>query len=539
MIKKLFFYLLLGLAGFLACIPDKAPKFSVKKAETFYNNLSGEPENLHPIKSTDVYSSIVQSYILESLLDTDSDTYDFIPALAYKWSVKPNQKTFIFYLYKNLKWSDGEPLTAHDVKFSFDAHKDPKYGGITSIPYYEKLKSATIINDQTIQFKAKEIYFGNFQVVAGMKILPKHIYKDPETKLNKTVIGSGPYKIGNYLQGKGITLIRNEYWEDRYPAAPFKKYNFKNIILRFVLEETDVLLRMQKEILDFAMLSAESYKTKTIRRPWGIKIKKYEITNKSPKSYSYIGLNLKKELFKDVRVRRALTHLMNRKMMNEKFFFNTKKLAVGPWYPKSVYADSSVKPLEYSPKKAQQLMSKAGWADNDRDGILEKTINGRKTKFSFTLFFSNKDSEKYATIYKEDLKSSGIELKLKNLDWTSFLKFIDDRNFDAVMLGWGGGSIDLDPKQIWHSTSSRHKGSNFISYSNPKVDVLIDKGRRQLNKKERIKTFRKVYRLIAEDSPYIFMFSGHYKFYGVNKRILIPKPTFLYGTGIDFWKFNP
>lgn len=534
----LFLFLAFTLFNLVHCIPDEAPKISFKKAETFYNNLSGEPENLHPIKSTDAYSAITQSYILESLVESDPETYEPIPSLAYKWIIKPDQKTFIFYLHKDLKWSDGKPLTAHDVKFSFDARKDIKYGGITSIPYYEKLTSATILNDFQIMFKANEVYFGNFQVISKMKVIPKHIYHDPDVKLSRNVIGSGPYKLSSYLKGKRIVLTKNKYWKKRGASFPFKKYNFKNIVLRFVSEETDQLLRMQKGSLDLTMLTAESFYTKTIRRPWGTKIKKHKVLNEEPKNYSYIGLNLKKDLFKDKRVRQALTYLMNRKLMNEKFFFDSKKLATGPWYPASVYADPSVKPLEYNPKKASQLLSQSGWSDTDSDGVLDKVVNGKKVNFSFTLFFANKDSEKYITVYKEDLRSSGIQMNIKNLDWTSFLKLIDDRTFDAVMLGWSGGSVDLDPKQIWHSSSSRHKGSNFISYFNPEVDMLIDKGRKQLNKKERIKTFRKVYRLIANDAPYIFMFSGYYKFYGVNERIQIPKPTFPYTTGIDFWKFK-
>ena len=118
------------------------------------------------------------------------------------------------------------------------------------------------------------------------------------------------------------------------------------------------------------------------------------------------------------------------------------------------------------------------------------------------------------------------------------MRLLDDQNFEAVMLGWSGGSIDLDPKQIWHSSSSKNKGSNFTSYSNPKVDALIDKGRSQLNKPERIKTFRKVYKMIAEDVPYIFMFNSSKRFYGVNQRIVRPQDSFNYSLGMDYWSLK-
>ena len=295
---------------------------------------------------------------------------------------------------------------------------------------------------------------------------------------------------------------------------------------------------MEKEHLDFSDLTAESFLEKTNQPPWNTRIKKVQFSNKEPSRYGFIGFNLKKPLFKDKNVRKALAHLFNRKLMNKKFQYGQGELARGPWYFWSDYADPQVKAIEFDPKKAIELLKSSSWADKDKNGILEKKINGATKEFSWTITFSNSDSEKYLTLYQEDLKKAGIELKLKLLDWTAFLRLLDDKTFSAVMLGWSGGSIDLDPKQVWHSESSQNKGSNFISYSNPLVDALIDKGRSQLNKKDRIKTFREVYRLIAEDVPYIFMFNRRKRFYGVNKRIDIPAPSFNYDRGMSYWSLK-
>ena len=523
-----------------SCSNDK-PKLKIIRSETFFNNLSGEPENLHPIRSTDYYSSVVQYYILESLLQRNKDTYEWEPGLAKKWEISPDGKTFTFEFYDSLKWSDGKALTVQDVKFSFEAYRNPEYGGIRYLPYFEKMDSAQILSDKKIQFKVKESYFGNFDVIAGMSIIPEHIYKDPKTRLSKNIIGSGPYKLENYIKGKILVLKQNPLWEGRNNPANKGKWNFKTLALRFVKTETDTLLRMAKEHLDYSRLSAETFFEKTKKAPWGTRIKKVKYQNKEPSGYGYIGFNLKKPLFQDKKVRKALAHLLNRELMNKKFQYNQRELARGPWYFWSDYADPNVKPIGFNPKKAVEILKSAGWNDLDNNGVLEKTINGRKKELSWTIIYASAEGEKYLTLYQEDLKQAGIKLSLKVLDWASFLRLIDDKNFDAVMLGWSGGSIDLDPKQIWHTESSQKKGSNFISYSNPKVDALIDKGRSQLNKKERIKTFQKVYRLIAEDVPYIFMFNTRNRFYGVNKRIDFPVDTFNYDVGMSYWslKANP
>ena len=512
------------------------PELKISRSETFFNNLNGEPENLHPIRSTDYYSSVVQSYILESLLQRNANTYEWEPALAKNWKISPDGRTFTFELYDGLKWSDGKALTVQDVKFSFEAYRDPKYGGITSLPYFEKIDSAAILRDGKIQFTVKEPYFGNFQVIARMRIIPKHIYKDPEARLSKTIVGSGPYKLENYIKGKILVLKRNPDWAGKDNPANKGKWIFPTIVFRFVKTEADVLLRMEKEHLDFSYLPVEAFFEKTNDPPWETKIKKVKYKNQEPAGYGYIGFNFKKPLFQDQRVRKALAHLLNRRLINKKFLYNQAELAKGPWYFWSEYADPSVQPIEFNPKKAVELLKLAGWKDEDKNGILEKKFHRQKKEFIFTIIFSSSETEKYLTLYQEELRKVGIQLKLKVLDWTSFLRLLDDKSFDAVTLGWSGGrNIDHDPKQIWHTESSRKKGSNFISYSNPKVDALIDKGRQQLNKKERIKTFREVYRLIAKDVPYIFFFNSRSRFYAVHKRINRPADTLNYDEGMSYW----
>ena len=525
------------ISALLSCV--QTPNLQIKRSETFFNNLHGEPENLHPIRSVDYYSAVVQYYIMESLLQRNDNTYEWEPMLAKKWEISPEGKTFTFELYEDLKWSDGKDLTAQDVKFSFEAYKNPKYGGIHRLSSYEKMDSVDILSDGKVQFKVKEPYFGNFQVIAGMNILPEHIYKDPKLKLSKSLIGSGPYKLENYIQGKVLVLKKNPFWAGQNNPANKGKWGFPTIAFRFIKTETDTLLRMEKEHLDYSSLSPESFFEKTNKKPWGGKIKKVKYQNKLGSGYGYIGFNFRKELFQDKKVRKALAHLFHRQLMNKKFLYDQAELATGPLYRWSEYADSNVKPIAFNPKKAVQLLKSAGWKDEDKNGILEKNIKGQKKEFSFTIIFSNPESERYLTIYKEDLKKSGIQLKLKTLDWTSFLSLLDDKNFDAVMLGWSGGNdTDYDPKAIWHTESSRDKGNNFISYSNPKVDTLIDKGRQQFDKKERMKTFREIYRLIAEDVPYIFLFNNRNRFYAVHERVERPGDTLDYSNGLSYWRLK-
>jgi len=221
--------------------------------------------------------------------------------------------------------------------------------------------------------------------------------------------------------------------------------------------------------------------------------------------------------------------------MNKKFRYGFSDLATGPIYVRSEYAPKGLKALGFDPKKAQQLLASAGWADSDKNGTIDKTVNGKKVDFKFTLIHSNKDNEKYYTMYKEDLKKAGIDMEIKLLEWNSFLKLVDEGNFDAVTLAWGGGSVDPDPKQVWHSSSAVVGGSNFINYKNPKVDKMIDEARLEPDRKKRVKLLQEVYRTIAEDAPYAFMFNDKFSFYANQSRIGKPADTFKYDIGSDYW----
>ena len=509
---------------------------STPREETLFRNLGAEPETLHPIRSADVYARRVLGYVFDALLQRNPDTYKLESHLAEKWEVDKTHKEFTFTIRSNVKWHDGRPLTVKDVAFSFKAYKDPSFGGPHLLPYLENMESVEILDEKRVRFKANQKYFGNLSILGTLKIIPEHIYKNKEKKLNRIAVGSGPYILKKYEKGKKITLEQNKDWWGRSVKSNTHRINY--IVFRFIRDENDQLIRMAAGGFDFLFLRPEAYMKKTGKPPWGETIIKKEISNKAPGGYNYIGWNLQNPLFQSRKTRKALTYLMNRKLMNTKFQYGKSRLATGPWYPWSDYADSSIQPIPFDLKKGGELLSEDGWKDTDQNGVLDKVIQGQKKDFKFTLIFANKDFEKYLTVYQQDLKKSGIDMSLRFMDWSAFLKLVLEKKFEAVTLGWGGGSVELDPKQIWHSESSRKGGHNFISYLNPEVDRLIDAGRVELDRNERIKIFKKVYRLIVKDYPYLFLFSTPVRFYAHAKKLKMEKETYNYELGEQYWQLN-
>lgn len=521
-----------------AAIPQFAvPNNEAPKGGTFVRSLGGEPANLHPIMSTDTYGSRVHDLTTDSLLDRRATDWEWTPRLAEKWEVSKDGKIFTFYLRKNALWHDGKPVTAEDVKFSFDAIFEPKYQAAHLIPLYQNIEKIEVVNTHTVKAYAKEKYFKNFDAVAALTVVPKHVYSDVEKsrKMTRTLIGSGPYKIEKFERGQKIVLKRNPDWS--VAQDPYFKgaYNFETIDLRFYKDENIEIERAKKGELDMVEMRAEAFVKKTSGNPWDKTIFKKKVENEAPKTMSFIGWNLRKPIFQDRNVRIALAHLLNREEINKKFMYGFSDLATGPTYVKSEFASPKIKPLLFDPAKAQQLLSAAGWSDSDKDGVLDKEVSGTRVPFKFTLIYPNKDVEKYFTLYQQDLKKAGINLELKYLEWVSFVKMLDEGNFDSVAMAWGGGGLEWDPKQIWHSSSSVVGGSNFINYKNTEVDKLIDEARLTLDKKKRVVLLQKVYETIANDAPYAFMFHPKFIFYAHSKRMALPGDTFRFDTGLNFW----
>lgn len=507
---------------------------------TFYRAISAEPENFSPLASSEYASRQVYDYAVEGLLFLNPETFEWEPQLAESYEISKDFLTYTFKLNKNAKFSDGKPVTSDDVRFSVEAVRDPAYGASQRMPYYEDVEKIETPDPHTVIFKMKKKYFKNLEVLASQgftPVLPKHIYGDPKKRFDGApIFGSGPYKVQAYNRGKNIILVRDENWWGKDMPNLKAMGKFKTINFRFIKEENLEIEMVKKGDVDYMWpIQIESFEKKAVGAPFGTTIKKIQAENKIPKRYGFIGWNQKNPIFKERETRMALSHLFNRKMLIEKFMFDKAVEGRAPVYYKSPFLPADVKPIDFNPNKAKALLKKSGWDDKDKNGILEKTIDGQTKEFRFALLLPNRDVEKYFTMYKEDLKKAGIDMEIKLIEWNTFAKLLDEQKFDAVTLAWAGGSPEDDLKQIWHSDSSRLGGSNFISYSNKEVDKFIDQAREEMNKDKRKQLWQKAVRLIAQDAPYTYLFNLKYDLFLLNSRIGYDKPTYTYDFSHTHW----
>ena len=500
-----------------------------------------QPHTLHPVNVLDFYGNRVLGYIYESLAATDVESLDHIPQLARRWETSPDKKTFTFYLDPKAAWQDGRPLTAQDVKFSFDVlfHKKLKTRA-KWMSYYSRIEKAEALDKLTVRFTAKQDHFLNFVRLAGLRILPRHKFKGDNpnrTPLTKKPMGSGPYTFKSWTKGTVVKLaVHKKYWGGGLPQN-IGRYNHNLLITKIVSVDKVALESFKKGDLDMIRLTPKQWMRETSGAQFGLgadsgkTLIKLDVKNEAPRGYRYVGYNLESPLFKDKRVRRAMSHLFDRDTFIDKFYFGMQVKAVGPFAANSRYASPRVKQIEFSVPKAIRLLAEAGWRDSDGDNIVDK--DGRPLRFTI-MTADQETSVKMLTLAKETMRKAGVDLKIKVVDWTSFLKLIDELKFDAVMLGWSRDPFP-DPTALWHSRSAVKGGLNFVRYKNPDVDRLIDKAVKSIPDEERVKLYQRIHELIFEDQPYTFMMERDHILLAYNAKFSTVKPWYAYAVGEDYW----
>ena len=495
--------------------------------------IDSDVDSLNPVTGQDTNGDAIRyPNIIESLLFLDNYTLKFKPLLAESWEISPDQLTYTFHLRHGVKWHDGEPFTAEDVKYSFDRVRDPKVDAAHLRTYTDNIKSCEILDPYTVRFTATERYFKTLEALGTntVPIIPKHIFEKGESDFNKHPygrhpIGTGPYKFVRWDTGQKIVLERNDdYWGAGLPGG----IRYPKRLVYEVVQEPYVAAQLLKkgEIDVFDGVSPILWKrdlenTRSMSRF-------RQIVYPFP-AFSYLGFNLRQPMFSDVRVRHAIDLLIPRDEILAQIYLGIYASKCSGFDPPSTRNyNHDVAPTEYDPTQALRLLTEAGWKNDHGDGILYK--DGKP--FSFTLLYrsGNPNEQKMVELIQESLRRCGIDIKLTRLEFAQWIEHVDDWKFEATMGGW---SLDIngDPSQIWASSAADiKKSSNAIGYKNSEADKLMAAGKLEYDDVKRAAIYRQLHQLIHNDYPVCFLFNPHVILLVSNRfqdvKIFAPKPCF-------------
>ncbi len=486
----------------------------VADGDTLIESSIGDAKTLNPALVDESTGGDICGMVFSGLLRYD-ENLKLSPCLAERWTVSKDGKTITYYLRKGVKFHDGVEFTANDVQFTYQVYTDPS----VKTPYaadYQYIKSVDIIDPYIVKVIYKRAFAPALSNTFGA-ILPKHLLegKDINTAdFNRHPIGTGPFKFVEWNTDQQIVLEANpDYWEG--------KPHVKRFVLRIIPDQSSELLSLLKGETDAmgawtsGTLSPEQYARQTDTPQFKDYYNKYQADQFV---YSYIGWNLGNPLFKDVKVRRALTMAIDRQAIIDNVVYGLGSICTGPFVPSSWANNPNVKPIPFDPEGAKKILAKAGWKTGD-DGMLYRMVKGQKTPFAFKLFTNqgNVSRERIATIVQQQLKQVGIDCQPQIMEWTTLLsQYVDKRKYDAMIMGWQFGP-EPDCFLSWHSSQMGEHQYNLVGYKNKTVDELLVEGRETLKPELRMKIYRRIHKILSDDVAATFLYVP-YSLPAVHKR---------------------
>jgi peptide/nickel transport system substrate-binding protein len=416
----------------------------------------GEPSNLIPPLASDSASHEVADLIYIGLLKYDKNI-NLVPLAAESFEILEDGRLLKFTVKKGIRWTDGKPLTARDVEFTYRLMIDPK----TPTAYAEDflaVKEFKLTGEYSFEVRYDKP-FARALVTWASAILPRHLLEGQDllkTPLSRQPVGAGPYILKSWTAGDRLVLKANpDYFEGRA--------YIDEVVMRVIPDQSTQFMELKSGNLDEINLSPQQYLYQTEGQDWAANFRKFEYV---ASAYTYLGYNLKSRLFSDVRVRRAINHALDKDEIVRGVLSGLGQAAGGPYKPGTWAYDTAIPANEYDPAKAKRLLAEAGWTRRTPDGPL---VDRDGRPFAFTILTNQGNSQriKTAIIVQSRLKSLGIAVEIRTVEWAAFIKeFVDKGRFDAIILGWSMAQ-DPDLYDVWHSSKAVPGGLNFVGYKTP------------------------------------------------------------------------
>jgi len=438
--------------------------------------IESSPTNLDPRIGVDAQSERIDNLIFDDLLSR-GDNLDVAPGLAERWEI-PDPLTYIFHLHRGVKFHDGHPLTARDVKWTFDSLLQGKVRS-TKAAVYRFVDGIDAPDDFTVIFHMQEpsaTLLWNLSDGA-IGIVPYGSGNEVTTH----PIGSGPFKFASAETDKEVILERNDdYWGEKAKLA--------RVRFAVVPDATTRALELRKGSADATINALTPDTVVTLQRNPELAVERAPGT-----VLAYMGFNLRDPILRDERVRQAIAYALDRKPMIEYLWRGEAQSARSVLPPQSWAYNGDVPAYEHDSGKAERLLDAAGYP----------ALNG--IRFHLTMKTSTDENTRLmVAVMQQQLREVGVVLDIRSFEFATFFADVTHGTFQLYSLRWVGGNEDPDIfEYAFHSAKFPPNGANRGYYSNPKVDALIDQARREVDQAQRKSTYAELQLILADELPYI------------------------------------
>jgi len=437
--------------------------------------IEANPAQLDPRYATDANAVRIGHLIYNSLLRAD-EQLRLQPELAESWRMLDPQ-TFQFDLRPNAKFHDGKPLTAADVKYTFESILDPAMHS-PKRALLKQLRSIELAGSHRLRFHLHSPH------APFVDHFTQGIVPQSSRAGNQPPPGSGPFMLDRFESGEKVTLRANpDSWQGKPALA--------GLVFKIVPDAMVRALEFKQGAIDLMQNDLEPDML-----PWLKSLANAEVSAHQGTTFQYLGINLTHPILRQLKVRQALAHAIDRQRIIRHLLKDGAVPANGLISPVGAAYDENVRAWPFDPAKAKQLLDEAGFGDPDGDGPI--------TRFRLSYKTTNIDlRRRIAEALKEQLLHVGIDLEIRSYEWGTFFSDVKKGNFQLYSLAWVGIRDPDIQHQIFHSASVPPNGDNRGRYANPQVDRLLDEGRTAMEPSERKRIYGEAQRLIAEDLPYV------------------------------------
>jgi len=530
------------LAGAVACGPsqDQAPATSEPATDQAPHRggtlVAGTISDIDSVnEAISSGSRAANDVIFQMFLHLLDENPDFTegpptwePELAESYSWSDDHLTLTFNLRQDAVWSDGVPVTAEDVRFTWQAHVDPAvaWGGAY---LKDTIEDVEVVDPHTVRFHFSEVSPYQLNATVEGVILPKHAWgKLPFDQWRENadffvdnLVVDGPFTLDRWVPQQEVVLVRNERYHD--PERPY----LDRVVFRLIPEKSNQVT----QLLSGGLHLVEQLPITDVERVRDSGTTRVE--SFWHRLYTYVAWNGQRPLFEDAAVRRALTMGINRQLIVDTIWDRYARVATSPIVQNAWVHNKEIKPWPYDPERSREILADAGWTDTDGDGILDRD----GVPFAFDLITNQGNQERIDAVVmiQEQLARIGIQARPRIVEFNAMSAQIVSRDFDAVFSGWGMPTT-LEMRYAFHSSETGSGGWNVSGYKEPEVDHLIERMESLPNLAEAEPILLRLQEILHRDQPMTFMWESQ-RINGMSRRVHDTRPNVLgtYWYLRDWW----